>query len=51
MKDWSECLEVERSPGKVSGDICSVTRVPVGLFSRIWKTGRRLTNSWNGFPE
>ena len=38
--------------GGSAGHGCSVAPVyRWGPFSRIWKTGQRLMNFWNGFPE
>jgi hypothetical protein len=50
MRDWSECPEVERCRGKVSG--AWLFRAPASRsrrFSRIWRTVPRSTNAWSGF--
>jgi hypothetical protein len=49
MLDWSECLAVERKPGKVSEAwLFKWTRVPVRALFENLAGGRQSTNSLNG---
>jgi len=51
MLDWSNCPEVERVDGKVSGAwVFKGTRVPVKAFSRTSEPGQPLISFSRGFP-
>jgi len=51
MKDWSECLEVERNPGRVSGAwLFRGTRVPVGALFENLEDGATVDEFLEWFP-
>jgi len=51
MKNWSECLEVERNPGRVSGAwLFRGTRVPVGALFENLEDGATVDEFLEWFP-
>ncbi len=51
MLDWSQCPEVERSPGKVSGSwVFQGTRVPVRALSENLEDGASIEDFLKWFP-
>jgi len=51
MKDWSECLEVERNPGRVSGAwLFRGTRVPVVALFENLEDGATVDEFLEWFP-
>jgi uncharacterized protein (DUF433 family) len=52
MLDWSECLAVERTPGKMGGAwIFKATRVPVRALFENLEYGARLDEFLEWFPH
>ena len=51
MLDWTQCLAVERSPGRVSGEwLFKGTRVPVKALFENLEDGARLDDFLEWFP-
>ncbi len=51
MMDWSQCLAVERQPGKVSGAwVFKGTRVPVKALFENLQGGARVQDFLEWFP-
>ncbi len=51
MLDWSQCLAVERSPGRVSGAwVFTGTRVPVKALFENLEGGARMDDFLEWFP-
>jgi len=51
MLDWSQCLAVERHPGRVSGAwVFRGTRVPVTALFENLESGARLEEFLDWFP-
>jgi uncharacterized protein (DUF433 family) len=51
MVDWSQCPEVERVPGKVSGEwLFRGTRVPVRALFENLESGARIDEFLEWFP-
>ena len=51
MLDWSQCLAVERSPEKVSGEwLFKNTRVPVRALFENLEDGARIDDFLEWFP-
>lgn len=51
MNDWTDCLAVERGPGKVSGTwVFRGTRVPVSALFENLEDGAQLSEFVSWFP-